>query len=54
MLNSDVQLMPSTLIPLCAYLKHCFGMCTGTSFVDSTKLIVCDNPRIDLDKGSER
>ena len=24
-----VKLIPSTLIPLCIYLKHCFGQCTG-------------------------
>ena len=41
-----VRLMPSVLIPLCAYLKQCFGVCTGTSFVDSTRLSVCDNHRI--------
>ena len=41
-----VRLMPSVLIPLCAYLKRCFGHCTGTSFVDSTALMVCDNHRI--------
>lgn len=41
-----VRLMPSVLIPLCAYLKQCFGLCTGTSFVDSTPLMVCDNHRI--------
>ncbi|MEG4202091.1 transposase, partial [Microcoleus sp. Pol12A5] len=33
-------------VPLCAYLKHCFGQCTGISFIDSTKLQVCHNPRI--------
>ncbi len=41
-----VYLMPSVLIPLCAYLKQCFGVCTGASFVDSTPLMVCDNHRI--------
>jgi transposase len=41
-----VEWMPSTLIPLCAYLKHCFGPCTGSSFVDATKVQVCHNRRI--------
>lgn len=38
--------MPSTLLPLCVYLKHCLGTCTGISFVDSAKLQVCHNRRI--------
>ena len=25
--------IPSTLIPLCVYLKHCSGQCTGTGFI---------------------
>lgn len=41
-----VEWMPSALVPLCAYLKHCFGQCTGISFIDSTKLQVCHNRRI--------
>lgn len=41
-----VEWIPSTLIPLCAYLKSCFGACTGISFMDSTSLKVCHNPRI--------
>lgn len=41
-----VELMPTTFGPLCAYLHHCFGRCTGISFVDSTPLAVCDNRRI--------
>jgi hypothetical protein len=27
-------------------LKHCFGRCTGISFVDATKIQVCHNRRI--------
>lgn len=38
--------MPEALVPLCAYLKHCFGQCTGISFIDSTSLKVCHNRRI--------
>lgn len=41
-----VEWMPSTLVPLCAYLKSCFGQCTGISFVDSSKIAVCHNRRI--------
>ena len=39
-----VELMPSALIPLCAYLSQCQGACTGISFIDSTPLAVC-HPR---------
>ena len=39
-----VELMPSTLIPLCTYLRQCQGACTGISFIDSTPLAVC-HPR---------
>jgi hypothetical protein len=38
--------MPSTLLPLCVYLKHCFGKCTGISFIDATCLKACHNRRI--------
>ncbi|PHM05880.1 IS982 family transposase [Nostoc sp. 'Peltigera malacea cyanobiont' DB3992] len=41
-----VEWMPSTLLPLCAYLRSCFGSCTGISFLDSTSLKVCHNRRI--------
>jgi transposase len=41
-----VEWIPSTLIPLCVYLKHCFGQCTGISFIDATKIQVCHNRRI--------
>lgn len=41
-----VEWMPSTLLPLCVYLKHCFGRCTGISFLDATCLKVCHNRRI--------
>ena len=41
-----VEWMPSTLIPLCVYLKHCFGQCTGIGFTDSTSVKVCHNRRI--------
>ena len=41
-----VQLTPSVLFPLAAYLETCRGPCNGLSFVDSTKLVVCHNRRI--------
>ncbi len=41
-----VEFMPATLLPFCAYLRTCFGTCTGISFLDSTPLVVCDNHRI--------
>lgn len=44
--NRFVEWMPSVLLPLCVYLKHCFGSCTGISFIDSSCLKVCHNRRI--------
>ncbi|AFZ28686.1 transposase IS4 family protein [Gloeocapsa sp. PCC 7428] len=41
-----IEWLPSTLIPLCVYLKHCFGKCTGIGLIDSTSLKVCHNRRI--------
>jgi transposase len=41
-----VQVIPSVLVPLAAYLESCRGLCNGLSFVDSTKLVVCHNRRI--------
>ena len=41
-----VEWIPSTLLPLCVYLKCCFGACTGISFIDATCLKVCHNRRI--------
>jgi hypothetical protein len=45
-----VSWLPSVLLPLCAYLKHCLGQCTGISFLDSTSLKVCHNRRIQQHK----
>ena len=36
-----IEWIPQTLMPLCVYLKQCFGACTGISFIDSTCLKVC-------------
>ena len=49
--NRFVQLMPSVGIYLVIYLKtRCMGSCTGVSFIDSTPLVVCLNPRIHCHK----
>lgn len=44
--NRFVELMPATVLPLCAYLRSRLGVCSGISFVDSTTLKVCHNRRI--------
>ena len=44
--NRFVEWMPSALIPLYAYLRQCFGKCTGLSFIDATSIKVCHNHRI--------
>jgi len=42
-----VEFISSVLMPLCVYLRRSgFGTCTGISFMDSTALAVCKNPRI--------
>ncbi|MDQ4121563.1 MAG: IS982 family transposase, partial [Acidobacteriota bacterium] len=41
-----VEFERDALIPLAAYLQTKRGECTGISFVDSTKLAVCENLRI--------
>lgn len=49
--NRFVQLMPSVGVYLVIYLKRkCLGRCTGVSFIDSTPLVVCKNPRIHCHK----
>ena len=45
-----VDWTPSYLLPLCCYLKYCFGACTGISFIDATCLKVCHNRRISQHK----
>jgi hypothetical protein len=45
--NRFVEFIPSVLVALCVYLRTaCFGTCSGVSFIDSTALAVCKNPRI--------
>lgn len=41
-----VEYQRDALLPLAAYLQTRRGTCTGISFVDSTKLAVCENLRI--------
>lgn len=38
--------LPSLVLPLCAYLKSCFGPCSGIGFIDATCIKVCHNRRI--------
>jgi Transposase DDE domain len=45
-----VELMPTVLLPLVAYLHTQMGRCTGISFIDSTPLAVCHNARIQQHK----
>jgi len=44
--NRFVEFERDALLPLAAYLETRRGSCTGISFVDSTKLAVCQNLRI--------
>lgn len=41
-----VELIPTALIPLCAYLQTRQGTCTGVQFIDSLPIRVCHNRRI--------
>ena len=42
-----IALKPRILLPLIMFMKYRrTGRCTGISFVDSTKIVVCDNRRI--------
>ncbi len=45
--NRFVEFIPSILVPLCVSLcTTCLGTGPGISFIDSTALAVCKNPRI--------
>ena len=41
-----VELTPTVIIPLLAYLQQNKGTCSGISFVDATPIKVCHNRRI--------
>src|SRR5829696_8569888 len=44
--NRFIQLLPRMTLLLWAYAQADCGGCTGISFIDSTALRVCTNPRI--------
>ena len=44
--NRFVELTPTVIIPLSAYLQQRQGNCTGIAFVDATAIKVCHNKRI--------
>ena len=48
--NRFIEIKPEALFPLCLYLRSRFGQVTGIAFVDSTRLPVCHNKRIDRHK----
>jgi hypothetical protein len=45
-----IEWVPGTLVPMCVYLRSCFGKCSGISFMDSTCIKVCHNRRINQHK----
>ena len=45
-----VELIPTVLVPLCAFLQTTYGSSTGIAFIDSTPLAVCNNRRIQQHK----
>ena len=45
-----VELKPSALIPLAAFLHSRFGNCSGISFIDATSIAICHNRRINSNK----
>lgn len=49
--NRFVELEQKAIMPMVLYLQTCcLGKCTGISFIDSTKLAVCNNKRIHSNK----
>lgn len=48
--NRFVELMSDALIPLCYYLCTRKGICSGISFIDSMKITVCHNRRINSNR----
>ncbi len=48
--NRFIELMPYTALPMVFFAYSCGVKCTGTSFVDSTTIDVCDNHRINQHK----
>jgi hypothetical protein len=48
--NRFLELIPHALFPLFVFAKCTTAQCTGKSFIDSTKLSVCNNKRISSHK----
>ena len=48
--NRFVELMPKALLALCAFMKSRYGKPTGIAYIDSTRLSVCTNKRINRHK----
>jgi hypothetical protein len=48
--NRFVEIAPRVAIELAAFLTSRFEPCTGISFIDSTKVVVCNNKRISRNK----
>lgn len=48
--NRFVEIMPSVLVPLSAYLLSRLDQPTGISYIDSTKIAVCGQKRISRNK----
>lgn len=48
--NRFVEIMPTVLLPLCAYLNNRMDKQTGIAYIDSTKIEVCNKKRISRNK----
>lgn len=49
--NRFVELQKKSMLPMAMFLKtSCMAECTGISFIDSTKIAVCKNKRINRNK----
>jgi hypothetical protein len=49
--NRFIELMPKVTVPLLYFLKYTrMSECTGISYIDSTKIAVCNNKRIKSNK----
>jgi len=48
--NRFVEIMPTVLLPLCAYLNNRMDDPTGIAYIDSTKLEVCGKKRMSRNK----
>jgi hypothetical protein len=49
--NRFVELMQASLLPMSGLLKQCcMGKSTGISYIDSTKIAICNNKRIGRNK----